>query len=195
MSRRTAVGIIGALVLLALVLLLVSLGKDETEPQIAAPVEPADVIDVFEEDVELVTVDLYFPDPYGLLSAEEREVGTWTTAEQGARTLLQAVLDGPQNPDLSASLPPEVTLGPVHLTTAGVLYVDLVSTQLARPPSTGSQMELLSIWSLVDTVVLGVPEVESVVLLWNSRQQASFGGHIDTSLPLSADRDLIRRRR
>ena len=114
---------------------------------------------------------------------------------EGARTLLLAVLAGPTDPSLSAPLPPEASLGPVHLTEGGVLYVDLVSTQLSRPPSTGSQMERLSIWSLVDTVALALPEVKSVVLLWNSRQLSNFGGHVDTSLPLPADRDLIRTRR
>jgi len=195
MNRRTAVTVIGALVLVAIVLLLVFLGENETESQLTTPVAPEEVEEILGEDVERVIVELYFPDPYGLLTAEEREVAAWTTAEQGASTLLRAVLEGPQDPNLSAPLPPEATLGPVHLTAASVLYVDLISTQMARPPNTGSQMERMSIWSLVDTVVLGIPEIESVILLWNSRQLSNFGGHVDTSLPLLADRDLIRTRR
>ena len=194
MNRRTTAGILGAVVVLAGILLLISCGDEEVGPQVGETASE-EVIEVTGDDVDLVPVELYFPDQGGLLSAEEREVAPWTTAEQGARTLLLAVLAGPEDPSLSAPLPPEATLGAVHLTEASVLYVDLISTELARPPSTGSQMELLSIWSLVDTVVLGVPEIDSVVLLWNSRQLSDFGGHVDTSLPLSANRGLLRTRR
>lgn len=196
MNRRTAALVIAVLVLLAVLLLLLARGGDETTAPATETVEVGTPVEGGEPgDVERVEARLFFPDEYGLLSAEPRRVPTWTSAEQGARILLEAVLAGPVEPGLNAPLPPEVTLGPVHLTAEGVLYIDLVSTQLARPPSTGSQVERLSIWSLIDTVVLGIPEVEAVVLLWNSRQLSNFGGHVDTSLPLPADRDLIRTRR
>jgi hypothetical protein len=54
---------------------------------------------------------------------------------------------------------------------------------------------MLSVYSLVDTVLLNVPEIEAMVLLWNGRQPQAFAGHVDTSLPLRADRDLIAARR
>ena len=41
--------------------------------------------------------------------------------------------------------------------------------------------------------LLNVPEIESVVLLWNGRQLETFAGHLDTTLPLRSDRDLVRR--
>lgn len=192
MSRRTALAIIGAALLLAIILVIVWSGDEEpSQPESSAP----ESIEVLPDDVEGVPVELFFPDEGGRLTAEQRRVEPWSTPEHGARTLLTALLAGPEDPTLSAPMPPEAALGPVHLTVDNVLYVDLVSTELARPPSTGSQMELLSIWSVVDTVALGIPEVESVVILWNSRQLTSFAGHVDTSLPLAADLRLIRGRR
>jgi len=191
MSRRAAFGIIAVAVLLAIALLFLWPGGEESK-SVAESAGSDEILELLPGDIEAAAVELYFPDEDGLLSAEVRHLPFWSTPEQGARTLLTALLDGPQDPGLIAPMPTEVTLGPVHLTANNMLYVDLMSTEFARPPSTGSQMELMSVWSLVDTVVLGIPEVETVVLLWNSRQLPSFAGHVDTSLPLSADTDLIR---
>jgi hypothetical protein len=194
MSRRTAVAIIAAALLLSLILLVVG-SRDDPRGPVTESAVTDDVTTDLPDDVDVVLAELYFPDQDGSLSPEGREVVAWSSPEQGARTLLAALFSGPEDELLSAPLPTEAKLGTVHLTEAGILYVDIVSTELSRPPSTGSQEELLSIWSLVDTAMLGVPEIRGVVLTWNSRQLTSFGGHVDTSLPLVADPDLIRTRR
>jgi hypothetical protein len=194
MTRRTALAIIGAVLLLALVLWLARSGPEEA-PLATSDASTAEVLEVPIDPRDVSTVAIYFPDNNGLLSAEEKNVANWATAEAGAQRVLEALMTGPESERLFAPLPAEVTLGTVHLSPESVLYVDLASKTLSSPPTTGSQMELMTVYSLVNTVMLAIPEIESVVLLWNGRQPPSFGGHVDTSLPLRADRDLIRTRR
>jgi hypothetical protein len=121
-----------------------------------------------------------------------RPLNPWSSPESGARVLVEAVLAGPSEPAFASPLPPGTELGVTYLAPSALLYVDLVSSEHTRPPVTGSLEELLSVFSLVNTVLLNTPEIEAVVLLWNGQQHQTFAGHVDTSLPLRPDRDLIK---
>ncbi|MEM7357123.1 MAG: hypothetical protein AAF657_40285, partial [Acidobacteriota bacterium] len=61
------------------------------------------------------------------------------------------------------------------------------------PPASGSAREMLTIYSLVNSVLLNFEEVERLVLLWNGGQMRTFAGHMDTRRPLVANLDLIAR--
>lgn len=151
----------------------------------------ATTVDVVPGGGDQEQVTLYFPGDDWFLVAEPRTLPRWETPLAGARAVLTELLAGPTSEALRAPLPAEVTLGTTYIAADGRLYVDLVSTEHDRPPESGSLTEMLSVYSLVDSVVLNIPEIESVVLLWNGRQPETFGGHVDTSLPLLADRDLL----
>ena len=193
MTRRGAAAIIAGLVILASALWLARSGSDETGAKVL-DLPSTELLELTPGANDLAAVAIYFPDNGGLLSAEERQIATWANAETGAQRVLETLIAGPEDGALNAPLPAEVSLGSVFLSATSVLYVDLVSTTLSAPPPTGSQMELMTVYSLVNTLMLAIPEIEAVVLLWNGRQPSSFGGHVDTSLPLVADRDLIRNR-
>jgi hypothetical protein len=194
MTRRSAAAIIAGVVILALVMWLARSGPDEPQAT-GIDGQATELVETDPATTHLAAVAIYFPDSGGLLSAEERQITPWASAETGAQRVLETLIAGPEDGSLNAPLPAEVSLGPIYLSAASVLYVDLVSTTLSAPPSTGSQMELMSVYSLVNTLTLAIPEIKSVVLLWNGRQPLSFGGHVDTSLPLTTARDLIRTRR
>lgn len=194
MNRRLAGAPPGAVALsLTALLLLCCAGDDEAGSEEGAA--------GFEE-VELTAPEatlssqtrIYFPDDRGTLSAEPRALPPWSTPEEGARALIEAVIAGPRSEDLSPPLPDGTSLGSIHLSGSGLLYVDLLSTEHSRPPASGSRMELTTVYSLVDSVLLNIPEIQAVVLLWNGRQLPTFAGHVDTSLPLRADADLVARR-
>ena len=103
-----------------------------------------------------------------------------------------ALLAGPPPDRCDVPLPSSIEVGMTHLDAAGVAYLELRSPEGERPPESGSQVELLRIYSLVNTVQANVPGVRAVALLWNGRQLISFSGHVDTSRPLSADPKLVR---
>ena len=138
-----------------------------------------------------VPAQLYFPGTDDLLHAEPHPLsGDLDTPERRILALAQAWIDGPSSDALVRPLPAVESLH-VDLTTAGLLYVDLLTPQDAPKPQAGSTVELTAIYSLVNTFALNVPEVKSVVLLWNGTQPPTLAGHIDTGVPLIADTSLI----
>ncbi len=134
---------------------------------------------------------LYFPGGGGWLVAEERLV---PVVDRGVdlEAIAAEVLAGPTTEGLYAPFPDETRVGSVFVSSDGVAYVDLVSNR-ARPPSSGSRQEMLSVYSLVNSVLTNLPDLTGVVLLWNGQQRATFAGHLDTGRPLRENRTLIAR--
>ncbi len=138
---------------------------------------------------------LYFPGAGGRLYPEEREMPLRETVEQRIADLVQELLVGPTESSLFPPLSPEVSLGPVHVTADGLVYVDLDAPPEQTRPPWGSKREMLAVYSVVNTVLLNFPEVDAVVLLWNGQQTTTFAGHLDTSRPLRPNRTLVAARR
>jgi hypothetical protein len=139
--------------------------------------------------------DLYFPAPAGRLRAERRELRVATDSTARASVLVAALLEGPTHEGLAAPLPAGVEVGTVYLSPAPdrVLYLEFRSASLPAPPASGSEQELQTVYSVVDTVLLNIPEIRRVVLLWNGSQRESFAGHVDTASALGAREALIDR--
>lgn len=136
-------------------------------------------------------VTLYFPSTAGLLAPETRELEAAATPSESVARVVRALLAGPTAAGLVPVFPPEVSLARALLMPDGTAYIDLRGEEGAEPPAAGSEMEMLSIFALVDTVVWGVPEAERVVLLWNGEQRQSLSGHVNTGSPLVANRRLL----
>jgi len=141
---------------------------------------------------ENATVSLFFPGPDGYLHAESRDVAVPLTADGRVATVVAALLAGPRTAGLVAPLPAGVTVADAFLDPQGIAYVDLAAKDQPAPPASGSDLELLRIYSFVDTVLANEPRARSVVLLWNGAQRITFAGHIDTSAPLLEDRKWIK---
>ena len=171
-------------VALAGVVVLVSgcRGKKETLPG-ATPVPSG--------PTEKATVSLLFPGPDGFLHAESREVALPLTADGRVATVVAALLAGPRTQGLVAPLPAGVTVADAFVDAQGVAYVDLAAKETA-PPASGSDLELLRVYSFVDSVLANEPRARSVVLLWNGTQRITFAGHVDTSAPLLEDRKWVK---
>jgi hypothetical protein len=134
---------------------------------------------------------LLFPAVDGKLHAESRPLQLPVEADRRVEAVIAALLAGPRSPQLAAVLPKGVALTDCYVDKDGVAYLDLGAKDMADPPPSGSDLELLRIYSLVDTVVANEPRVRSVVLLWNGTQRATFAGHVDTTRPLLADRRWV----
>jgi hypothetical protein len=190
MTSRAAWLLIAAAALLGVAALVVALNRDrwrnpaastETGPGAAASASVAS---------RPVTVELYFPGSGGRLVREQRDIEGSADPSRVAANVVQALLEGPRSERGFRPFPEGVTVGEVRVTGDGVAYVDLVSTGNPSPPFEGSTVELLTLYSLVNSLVQNVPGARSVVVLWNGRQPRTFGGHIDTSRPLLPAPDL-----
>lgn len=193
MSRRLAALLLGAALGVLAVggayLWLQRPSSAGTAPPAAASEAPAEAtVTPAEEPWE---VKLYFPSTAGLLAPETREIAAGATPSESVGRVVRALLDGPTVDGLVAAFPPEVVLARALVMPDGTAYVDLRGAEGAEPPAAGSEMEMLSVFALVDTVMWAVPDVERVVLLWNGEQRQSFSGHVNTGSPLVANRRLL----
>ena len=180
--------LLAAAVAIVLVLLL-GLGAWLFLPESAseAPtIEPPPRVETSTEAA--VPYRLYFPGEGGKLYLEEHELLLEGGLDVRAQALVEALLAGPRSASLAPPLPGEVAVQ-VYL-DGGVAYLDFTSPA-ARPPASGSLHEMLTVYSVVDTLLENLTEIEGVVLLWNGLQHSTFAGHLDTTRPLGAQRVLI----
>jgi hypothetical protein len=142
------------------------------EPQVAVPVDRREVL-------------LYFavPDaPY--LEAESREIDDCQVAEECLRSTVQALIDGPQSA-LAPVLPPQTSLR--QLTVEGDLVVVDFSQDFVNGHPGGSLPELLTVYSLVDSLAVNFPYVRQLRIQVEGVPLETIKGHVDLRSPVSTD--------
>ena len=72
----------------------------------------------------------------------------------------------------------------------GVAYVDL-SAEARKAPVAGSEGELLSVYSVVNTITANFPAIERVQILVDDRVAPTLAGHLDLGRPLHSDMTLL----
>jgi len=184
LSRRAAAILLGTVFLIAIATLVLRRGSDGLSEN--GPAAMAEQV----ASGAVVPVDLFFPDNSGRLTTERRDVPQAREPEDRLRAILTELLAGPTAENRFPPLDPPVEIGAIHVTSEGVAYVDLISSEHGSPPVVGTRDELLTVYSLVNSLLLNTPEVEAIVLLWNGQQLESFAGHIDTTRPLVANQNL-----
>ena len=134
---------------------------------------------------------LYFSDQENqFLIAEERSLKHPENPVFFARSIVEALIKGPQL-GLARTLPESTGIRSIYITQEGICYLDLTAKVADQHPG-GIKSELLSIYSIVNTVVLNVPEVEAVKILINGDESKTLAGHIDLQVPIKANMLLIR---
>jgi spore germination protein GerM len=136
-----------------------------------------------------ISVRLYFeaPDREGLLP-EEREVAFSPDLARQLRTVVEELARG-STTGLLPTLPPGTRVLEVFVQARGVACVDL-SAEAASLPG-GSRAELLTVYSVVNTIVTNFPAVSRVQIVLDDKPVTSLGGHIDLSRPLPPDMTLV----
>ncbi|MCP4659309.1 MAG: GerMN domain-containing protein [bacterium] len=195
MSRRRVWILIAALLIAAgagaALWWMVSTGDEESDAAIVEEQSPD--VDEGPEPEATRPCDLYFPGAGGHLSVEPRELPADADSAARVTDLVEALIAGPQGASLRPPLPDGVTVGQVYLMDGGTVILDLESAEPA-PPASGSLREMLTVYSLVNTVLFNVEEAEQLVLLWNGQQPSTFAGHLNTAQPLLPNTRLVARR-
>lgn len=134
---------------------------------------------------------LYFADKdnYFLMS-EQRTVTYPEKPVENARAIVDALIEGPQK-NLVRTIAASSKLRAIYITPNGDCYVDL-SRAVAENHPGGCNSELLSIYSVVNSLILNVPEIKRVKMLIEGKEALTLTGHIDLKLPLEANMLLIR---
>jgi spore germination protein GerM len=134
---------------------------------------------------------LYFADrDYYYLMSEQRVVPHSDNSVDFARAIVEALIKGPQK-SLVRTIAANTKLRAIYIAPAGVCYVDLSSDAGNDHPG-GCNSELLTIYSVVNSLILNVPEIKRVKLLIEGKEVQTLAGHIDLAFPLEANMLLIR---
>ena len=131
-------------------------------------------------------IELWVPQVAGGgLELETREVvEDDAQGEKVVRTVVGALLDGPENPGLVRSFPEGVTLSHVYRDPGGALYLDF-SNQLRLSFRGGSTAEELFVTSLLRSLSANVPNVTRVTVTAGGQPIVSLAGHVRLDGPLS----------
>jgi spore germination protein GerM len=102
--------------------------------------------------------------------------------------VVEELVRGPTS-GLGPTLPAGARVLEVFVTERGVAYVNLSGEATGLPG--GSRAELLTVYSVVNSLVTNFPAVSRVQILVEDRMATSFAGHVDVSRPLPADMTLV----
>lgn len=136
-------------------------------------------------------VYLYFTDPGGrYLTPEIRTLEHPGDIPVFCHAVVEALIDGPESP-LAPVLDSETRVLGVYVDDANTAYIDLENAA-GIPPSPGVRTELLSVYSLVNTLVVNIDGIDRVKILIGGSEAETLAGHIATGFPLTAHMLLVR---
>lgn len=160
----------------------VSQGMDSTEQNTKAA-----------ETINSVTsvVHLYFADKNNsFLKAEDRTFLHSNNPAEFGKAIIEALVEGPRT-GLMRTIPENSKLKAFYITGDETAYVDM-SNDVKGGHSGGVKSELFTIYSMVDSLVLNIPEIHAVKFLINGKESMTLNGHIDLRFPFKANMLLIR---
>jgi spore germination protein GerM len=137
-------------------------------------------------------VVLYFSDGEGeYLIGEKREIVRKGPVEKEATEMIAELLKGPRG-ELLPTLPPQTKLLALQLNADGVAKVDF-SQSLSRNHPGGSSAEVITVYSIVNSLILNFPEIKRVQILIEGKEVETLTGHLALKRPISSKPDLIKR--
>lgn len=168
-------------------------GPDRVARGTTAGGEQHEVADGDEVDaLRTLTVDLFFVRPDGQgLSPVSTEIFATAALLDRLKQTVSALTRGP-GPDspLDPVLPVGTSLRDLYLDKGGILYVDFGQELISTWPS-GSAAEVLAAGALANTLIVNFAEVRKVRILVAGEEIRTLGGHLDLTLPLTAEPGLV----
>jgi hypothetical protein len=124
------------------------------------------------------------------LIAEERSFFRSSDPAEAGKRIIEALIHGPEK-GLMQTIPGAAKLRALYVTQDGTAYVDLTVAVKDQHPG-GVKSELLTIYSIVNSLILNIPEINAVKILIAGSESLTLAGHIDLRLPFKADMLSIR---
>ena len=137
-------------------------------------------------------VTLYFSDQEAeYLVGEKREIKRKEKVGDEAQELIRELIKGPKG-RLLPTLPSRTKLISFQLDDKGVAKANF-SKALAKDHPGGSSAEMMTVYSVVNTLVLNYPGIKRVQFLVEGKEIESITGHLSLSRPMASKPDLIRK--
>jgi spore germination protein GerM len=135
---------------------------------------------------------LYFSDREGdYLIGEKREISKREDVEEEAEETIRELIRGPKG-KLIPTLPSQTKILGVELDEKGVAKVNF-SKALSKNHPGGSSAEMMTVYSVVNSLTLNFPEIKRVQFLVEGKGIESITGHLSLKQSLSSKTDLIKK--
>jgi len=161
---------------------------DQSAPKspVAHPLQSAPKKDLFKTRAHLYFADKEKP----FLIAEARDLLHAQDPISFAKMIVTALSEGPRQ-ERMRTLPPETALRALFIDQNKTAYVDFNASIKENHPG-GSPAEILTIYAIVNSLVLNIPEIETVKFLFDGRESLTLCGHMDLRFPMKANMLLVR---
>ena len=142
--------------------------------------------------VEKKEVLLYFSDSEGeYLIAEKRPILKKNEVKEEVKETILELIKGPKE-KLIPTLPPRTKLLTLQINDAGVAKVNF-SSALSKEHPGGSSAEMMTVYSIVNSLALNFPQIKRVQILIDGKSIETITGHLSLRQPISPKPDLIKR--
>jgi spore germination protein GerM len=144
-----------------------------------------------ETSPDRIIVHLYFSDSdNAFLISEERSLSARIRPEILGFQIINALLEGPKQA-LERTIPEGTLLRGFYILQNRTAYVDL-SRELREGHPGGARSELMTIYSIVNSLILNIPEIETVRILVEGKEETTLAGHVDLRFPFRANMLFVR---
>jgi spore germination protein GerM len=134
---------------------------------------------------------LYFSDREGeYLIGEKREIIKRSQVKEEVRETIFELIKGPKG-KLTPTLPLRTKLLTLQINDVGVAKVNF-NLALPRDHPGGSTAEMMTVYSIVNSLALNFPQIKRVQFLIDGRPIETIAGHISLKQPVSPKPDLIK---
>lgn len=172
------------LVLMAIALVAAAAATIVVSRYLASGTEPPPAETAAAPATPKIRARLFYVAEDGLhLAPVEREVAFGEGTLEQARRIVEAQLETPQPPLVSA-IPPGTRLRALYLSASNEAFVDLSAEVRSAHPG-GVTNELLTVYSIVDALAVNLPALAGVQILVDGREVDTLAGHVDLRRPLT----------
>ena len=135
---------------------------------------------------------LYFSDREGeYLIGEKRKILKKDAVQEEAKETVIELIKGPSG-KLIPTLPSRTELLTLQISDAGVARVNF-NPALSKDHPGGSSAEMMTVYSIVNSLTLNFPQIKRVQILISGKPIATIVGHLSLEEPVSPKPDLIKR--
>jgi spore germination protein GerM len=136
-------------------------------------------------------VTLYFSGEEGeYLAGEKREISNRGSTQEEAEEVIHELIKGPKG-KLIRTVPSRTKLLSLQIDGRGVAKVNF-DKALSRDHPGGSSAEIMTVYSIVNSLALNFPQIKGVQILIEGRGE-SITGHLVLDRPISSKTDLIKK--
>ena len=127
-------------------------------------------------------IHLYFSnEDCSYLTAEDRSLALPDNVVGRAKQIVNALIGGPET-SLTPTIPKKTKLLSLYVTEQGIAYANFNRTISDEHPG-GSFSELLTIFSIVNTLCLNISDINAVKILIEGHEAETLAGHVDIQMP------------